>query len=196
MASARERLVGAARELLWERGYEATSPRAILERSGAGQGSLYHHFSSKADLAAAALAETEAETRARVDAVLRSGGPPLRRVEAYLSLPREALKGCPLGRHAPEPAIAEEAVRGPVGSYFAHVQGLIADALREAREGGELSEEADPEDLAAALFAAAQGGYLLARASGDPESMDRALRGALQLVEAAKAGGARKGGEG
>jgi TetR/AcrR family transcriptional repressor of nem operon len=36
------------RELRWERGYAATSPRAILDRAGAGQGSMYHHFAGKA----------------------------------------------------------------------------------------------------------------------------------------------------
>ena len=51
----RERLVQSAQELLWERGYVAMSPKAIQERSGVGQGSMYHHFKGKADLAAAAI---------------------------------------------------------------------------------------------------------------------------------------------
>ena len=187
--SARERLVGATRELLRERGYGAMSPGAILERSGAGQGSLYHHFSGKADLAAAALAETEAETRARTDAVLGSDRPPLERVEAYLRLPREALVGCPLGRLAPEPAMdEEEAIRALVAAYFAHVQRGIADALGEARADGDLGEGVDPDELAAALFAVLQGGYVLARASQDPGQMDRAVRGAIALLEAAAKG--------
>src|SRR3954468_17749100 len=47
-----ERLIESTRELLWERGYVGTSPKAILERSGAGQGSMYHHFKGgKPDLA-------------------------------------------------------------------------------------------------------------------------------------------------
>ena len=51
----RERLVTAMSELMWERGYAATSPREVRERSGVGQGSMYHHFPSKRDLALAAL---------------------------------------------------------------------------------------------------------------------------------------------
>src|SRR5688572_27007362 len=42
--STSERLIESTRELLWERGYVGTSPKAILERAGAGQGSMYHHF--------------------------------------------------------------------------------------------------------------------------------------------------------
>jgi AcrR family transcriptional regulator len=52
---AKGELVKAAKKLMWERGYEATSPRDLLEESGAGQGSLYHHFKGKMDLASVAL---------------------------------------------------------------------------------------------------------------------------------------------
>lgn len=185
MVSARERLVEATRELLWERGYEATSPRAILERSGAGQGSLYHHFSGKVALAAVALEEVEEEMRARADAIFHSGGPPLERIEEYLRLPREALKGCRLGRIAPGPVIEQEGIRGVIASYFEHVQREIAAALREAQTEGELGKGIDAEELAATLFAVVQGGYVLARASQDPRQMDRAVNGALALLRSA-----------
>lgn len=179
-------MVGAARELLWERGYEATSPKAILERSGAGQGSLYHHFSGKTDLAATALREVEGELRARIEAVLRSERPPLERVQEYLGLPREALKGCPLGRLAPGPATVErDEIRDPLRGYFSHVQHELAAVLREAQQEGSLDADANVEELAAALFAVVQGGYVVARGSGDPEQMERATRGAAALLEAA-----------
>ena len=59
-----ERLIESTRELLWERGYVGTSPKAILERSGAGQGSMYHHFKGgKPDLALAAIRRTAEELR-------------------------------------------------------------------------------------------------------------------------------------
>ena len=54
-ANARTRLVNSAQELLWERGYVATSPKAIQARAGAGQGSMYHHFAAKSELAVAAI---------------------------------------------------------------------------------------------------------------------------------------------
>ena len=51
----RELLVGTMSELMWERGYADTSPRQVRERSGVGQGSMYHHFPTKRDPALAAL---------------------------------------------------------------------------------------------------------------------------------------------
>jgi AcrR family transcriptional regulator len=43
----RQRLITVATELFADRGYEATSLEAILERAGASRGSLYHHFAGK-----------------------------------------------------------------------------------------------------------------------------------------------------
>jgi len=39
--SRREALLEATKELLWQRGYEATSPRESLAQKPLGQGSLY-----------------------------------------------------------------------------------------------------------------------------------------------------------
>lgn len=69
-----DRLIESTRELLWERGYVGTSPKAILERAGAGQGSMYHHFRGKPDLALAAIRRTAAEMRAAAETVLAPPG--------------------------------------------------------------------------------------------------------------------------
>ena len=55
METSRDRLVTAMSDLMWERGYAATSPREVRERSGVGQGGMYHCFSGKHALALAAL---------------------------------------------------------------------------------------------------------------------------------------------
>jgi AcrR family transcriptional regulator len=48
--STRERLLRAARELIDEGGYGATSVLAIAERAGVAAGTLYRHFASKEEL--------------------------------------------------------------------------------------------------------------------------------------------------
>lgn len=181
--STREQLVAAARELLWERGYEAMSPRAILERSGAGQGSFYHHFSGKADLAATALDEVAGEMQETFDAILHTDQPPLERVKAYLAQPREALRGCRLGRMAQEQVIGQDTLRDPVAHYFIHVEQELTATLEEAQREEALNQSIQAADLAATLLAIVQGGYVLARALQDPGQMDQAIRGALELLE-------------
>src|SRR5947209_15247798 len=46
----RERLLGAAQELIDEGGYGAASVAAIAERAGVASGTLYRHFASKEEL--------------------------------------------------------------------------------------------------------------------------------------------------
>lgn len=49
----RERLLDAARQLLAEGGYPATSISALARRAGVATGSVYNHFASKQELLAA-----------------------------------------------------------------------------------------------------------------------------------------------
>ena len=59
--------------------------------------------------------------------------------------------------------------------------------LHVAFDAGELPAEIAPADLARTLAAVIQGGYVLARAMGDQEPMDAAVRGAISLLDAAQA---------
>jgi TetR/AcrR family transcriptional repressor of nem operon len=182
--STREHLVTAAKELLWERGYEAMSPRAVLERSGAGQGSLYHHFASKAQLAATALDEVSAEMQRTMRAILHASKPPLERVRDFLLQPRDALRGCRLGRLTQEQVLAEEILRSPLSAFFTAAERELAAVLEQAQQEGSLAAAVNVADLAATLIAVVQGGYVLARALQDAGQMEQAIRGALTLLDA------------
>lgn len=183
-----ERLIESTRELLWERGYVGTSPKAILERSGAGQGSMYHHFKGKPDLARAALERTAERMRAEVGALLSGPGSPLERITAYLRREREVLRGCPVGRMTMDPEIiAAPELRAPVDELFVWLRQRLAEVVAEARKEGELPAAADPATTAAAIAATLQGGYVLARAAASPEPFDRAVDGILALLGASGA---------
>ncbi len=176
---ARERLLISTQELLWERGYTATSPRAIQDRAGAGQGSMYHHFGGKADLARAALERTAAAERARAGELLEGPGPPLERLVAYLRRERDALRGCPVGRHAADPdVIADPALRAPLDETFSWLRGRLATLAEEAFAG-----RVDAPALAATIVATVQGGYVLARSAGDPQPFADATEGLAKLLE-------------
>jgi len=183
--SKRDAIVQAAKELIWEEGYEAMSPRDVIDRSGAGQGSLYHHFKGKRDLAGQALWEVNDELRAIADRVFsHPERPPLERVRRFLdALSREPLKGCRIGRLAVESAIEDDAIREPVAAWFDYAEGKLRQALLEAQVGGELSKGLDAADLALTLTAMLQGGYLLARTHRDPAAMRRALAAGMALLE-------------
>ncbi|GGP38747.1 TetR/AcrR family transcriptional regulator [Streptomyces abikoensis] len=180
-----ERLIESTRELLWERGYVGTSPKAIQQRAGAGQGSMYHHFSGKPDLALAAIRRTAEELRAAAEERFAAPGTAVERVTAYLRREREVLKGCPIGRLTQDPDVmADPVLRAPVDETFAWLRGRIADVLAEGRDRGELDAGLDPADTASTVVAVLQGGYVLARAAGSEEPFRRAVDGVLGLLAA------------
>lgn len=181
----RERLVTAMSELMWERGYAATSPREVRERSGVGQGSMYHHFPSKRDLALAALQRNCDDLLPATTDLLTGPGDPMDKIAAYLTRPRPALKGCKVGRMTQDPLVATDpGLLAPVADAFATVHHHLTVVLREAAERGELSTAVDPERLAYLLSATIQGGYVLAIAAQDPRPYDDACAGALELLRA------------
>jgi TetR/AcrR family transcriptional regulator, transcriptional repressor for nem operon len=181
----KQNLIDAACDLLWERGYEGTSPAAILERSGAGQGSLYHHFHGKADLAAAALAESVRAYAPRTDEQLNLAEPgsAIDHLCAYLAAPREVLRGCRFGRLANEPAVlADATVLAPIQGYFTDAAERLTKMIVAGQAAGEISQAIAAPDLALTLLAVVQGGYVLSRISGDAANMERAAQGAIALL--------------
>ncbi|MFI6805721.1 TetR/AcrR family transcriptional regulator [Streptomyces luteogriseus] len=178
-----ERLIESTRELLWERGYTGTSPKAILERADAGQGSMYHHFKGKPDLALAAIRRTAEEMRAAAAGVLAGPGTPYERIEAYLRRERDVLRGCPVGRLTMDPdVIASPELRAPVDETLDWLRRRIAGIVEEGKTQGQFDPALDAGEIAAAVVATVQGGYVLARACGSPAVFDAGVRGLLSLL--------------
>jgi TetR/AcrR family transcriptional regulator, transcriptional repressor for nem operon len=183
VVATRERLIESTRELLWERGYVGTSPKAIQERSGAGQGSMYHHFRGKHDLALAAIERNAADLCARAEADFSGPGTAAQRIAAYLRREREALRGCPVGGLTQDPDVMSDPdLRRPLEETFGWLRARLAALLDEGRGHGEFAPALDPEATATALVAVLQGGYVLARASGSPDTYRQAVDGALALL--------------
>jgi TetR/AcrR family transcriptional repressor of nem operon len=180
-----ERLIESTRALLWERGYTGTSPKAIQQSAGAGQGSMYHHFSGKRELAAVAIERTAAALRERAQAQFSAPGTALQRIDAYLTGERDVLKGCAVGRLTQDPDVmADELLRAPVEETFGWLRGRVAEILAEGIERGEVAAGLDPVSTATVVIATLQGGYVLARAAGSADVFGEAVDGILGLLSA------------
>ncbi|MBF4619271.1 TetR/AcrR family transcriptional regulator [Clavibacter sp. VKM Ac-2873] len=178
----RTRLIQAAQELFWDDGISATSPRDVMDASGVTQGSLYHHFPSKKDLARAAVSDSVQASLRSAAAQLGGGGDAHDRLVAYLTRDRAATRGCRIGRLTADPAVAADPeLSGAVAGYFTDLIGLVRDVLVE-RGVGERSD-----DMAHAAVAVVQGGYVLAKATQDDEAMRAAVRGFVTLLGAGTA---------
>ncbi|MEU1089884.1 TetR/AcrR family transcriptional regulator [Streptomyces sp. NPDC005576] len=183
--STADRLIESTRELLWERGYTGTSPKAIQQRAGAGQGSMYHHFAGKPDLALAAIRRTAEEMRAKAEQQFSVPGTAMERVTAYLRRERDVLKGCPVGRLTQDPDVmTDPMLRAPVEETLAWLRERLSDVLDEGRERGELDAALDPRATATTVVAVLQGGYVLARAADSVGPFDQAIAGVLGMLNA------------
>jgi len=185
----RERLIESTQELLWERGYVGTSPKAIQQRAEAGQGSMYHHFAGKPDLALAAVRRTAEQMRAKTEVQLSGPGTAYERISALLLREREVLRGCPIGRLTQDPdIIASPDLRQPVEEMFDWLRRRLAEILAEGRARDEFAADLDLADTAATIVAVLQGAYVLARAAGSAEPFGRAIKGVLALLASAEPG--------
>ena len=178
-----DRLIESTRELLWERGYVGTSPKAIQQRARAGQGSMYHHFEGKPALARAAIERTAAEMSAKAEQQFRGAGSAKERLVAYLRRERDVLRGCPIGGLTQDPDVmADPLLRAPVTETRAWLRGRIAELVAEGVASGEFDAGLDPARTATTIVAVMQGGYVLARAADDAALFDDAVAGILPLL--------------
>jgi TetR/AcrR family transcriptional repressor of nem operon len=176
----RQRLVDSARELIYSRSYGDVGVQAICEHAGVRKGSFYHFFSSKRELALAAVDEflvifkDELLTQA-----FASDLPPMARFGRLIDLVYQqqkeikeesgALLGCPFGNLAMEMSTQDEVMRSKLELIFALLREPFEENLRQAVAAGELSADTDIDGAAQAVLAYMEGVVLLAKARNDPE---------------------------
>src|SRR5688572_16384289 len=176
----RDRIVGAAMELFWEKGYGSTSIADILARAGVNSGSLYHFFPGKQDLLVAVLESYRDGIRPMLLEPAWAGvDDPLERVFALLALYRRLIVetdcgyGCPIGSLALELHEPDPVVRERMAENFA----AWTDAIRECLDEGadRLPEATDRAALAEFVLTVMEGAVMQARTHRDVAFFDRAV---------------------
>jgi AcrR family transcriptional regulator len=151
-AATRERLVEAARALLEEGGYGATSVLAVADRAGVSAGALYRHFPSKAELFVEVLRDNAQRDLAAVDEAAAAGSCVERLEAAIATHARRALRSRRLAwalLHEPVDPLVDAERLVYRRKYCRHMAGL----LRQAIAAGEIPDQ-NAELSAAALVGA------------------------------------------
>jgi len=176
----RSRIVAAAMELFWRKGYGSTSIADILAQAGVNSGSLYHFFPGKQDLLVAVLDRyRDGIGPMLLDPAWAGVADPLERVFALLARYREAIVatdasyGCPIGSLALELHEPDPAVRERLAANFAAWTGAVRACLAEARQ--RLPEDADLAALAEFVLTVMEGAVMQARTHRDVAFFDRAV---------------------
>ena len=193
-ADSRQRLLSAARELLWLNSYGAVSVDDLCQRAAVNKGSFYHHFASKAELATAAFEAHWEEIRPALDAIFSAQVPPLERLDRYAAanLQIQAQKqqeygcvlGCPYTTIGCEANAQETQLRAIASLKAERTIRYFAGAIRDAQAQG-LVPSGDPRTLAEECQAFAAGTAAQARISGSLVPFSRLAAGMRRLLGAA-----------
>ena len=205
VSSAKEDLVAAAADELWQGSYGSVGVGTLCAAAGVKRGSFYHFFDSKDDLVLAALEHSWGRLRERFDTTLGDAGlAPLQRLprlfDAIADLHAGFLQetgqvpGCPFGNLGVELGNSHPPIRERVADIFDRAKARLERVLHEARGAGELDAGAgEIERRAEQIFACLQGGQVLAKTHGDPGAIRR--MGPLAVAIAHGAGESAGAGE-
>lgn len=178
-SDAKERLMTAALDLIWEESYGSVTIDTICTRADVKKGSFYYFFSSKADLAVAALEKMWIDDwKPRMDARFSPTVEPLARLKSYLeatyssqcSLKEKTGKtlGCPLCSVGSEVGSQEIDVGAKVREIMSRKRRYVESAIRDAVADGSI-EPCDPLQKAQVLACLVDGAVSQARIMNDPE---------------------------
>jgi TetR/AcrR family transcriptional regulator, transcriptional repressor for nem operon len=182
--SSRDQIIEAARELLWEKGYVATSPRDIQKRANVGQGSMYHHFSGKEEIALEAISKSAEALRDLARKDMPEEGSSYDKISTYIHRDRNILQGCRMGRLTQDyDVIKSDLLRKPIEESFRWVISRMTRLIEEGIEQGEFIQT-DAAAVATIISATLQGGYVLARAMNSEKPFHDAIKGLEILLGA------------
>jgi TetR/AcrR family transcriptional repressor of nem operon len=177
-AGTRNRIVMAAMELFWEKGFQSTSVADILSRSQVHSGSLYHFFPGKQDVLAAVLEAYRDGIETWLLKPAWSGvDDPVERIFALLNGYRNQLVatdcsyGCPIGSLALELHEPDPAIRALLMVNFRQWVDAIETCLDAASE--RLPATLDRNALAEFTLTVMEGAIMQARTYRDIASFDR-----------------------
>ena len=161
----RERLITAARQVLYEQGVEKTTLADIAAAADVPLGNVYYYFKTK-DALVAAVIESYQRSYGRLSAEVSRPERPEDRLKALvrmLTARQEMLAryGCPIGSLNSELDKRDDALRDEAGTILA---GLIDWSEAQFRDLG----RDDARELAVALVASYEGTALLAATLRDP----------------------------
>lgn len=170
----REELAAAVWRLASRDGLDAVTIRSVSAEAGWSTGALHHYFSDKEELLLFAFKTVADRVGRRVATARAESAGPLELARALLAI------GLPLDEERRDETrlwfafLGLALTRPPLAraqrlAYEAWRR-IVADALRDAREQGDIDEDVDVEREAAALVALVDG--LAVQASFDPECLD------------------------
>jgi len=191
-SDAKERLLEAALDLIWERSYGTVTIDAICDKAGVKKGSFYYFFESKSELAVAALEDDWGNAgRQKWDAMFSPSVAPVERIRSFFQNAYDAqvkiqqdhgcVLGCPCFSLGSEIGTQDETIRVKVQEILQRQIRYFESAIRDAQADGTVPP-GDASSKAKCLFALFEGSLAQARIQNDLEFLRILPETALTLL--------------
>jgi TetR/AcrR family transcriptional repressor of nem operon len=184
-------VVGAALELFWTRGYQATSFDDITRATGVNKPSLYAEFGDKSGLFARVLERYHEMLLAHASAMLGGQGNVRDAIRAWLLSFLPSCSGAAGGRGClsvnatlDAAAAADPAAARRVADFRRTIERLLTRVIRRGVASGELSRAVDPQAAARLLLVAQTGLMVHARELPSPAATRKTMLQALRVLDA------------
>jgi len=171
---ARTRLLEAARDVIRQKGFTATTVSDLCAAAGVTSGAFFHNFKSKEALGAAA-ADYWSETTAELfrAAPYHDHADPLERVLGYIDFRKAIIDGdiaqftCLAGTMAQEVYASSPDIRAACGASILDHAATLEPDIEAAMQAHGIAADWSPASLARHTQAVLQGAFILAKATGD-----------------------------
>jgi Transcriptional regulator len=194
-SDARERLIAAARNVIFAHSYEGVSVDELCAAAGVAKSSFYHFFSSKQALM---LATIDAQWQIFEQIVLKPAFSddtlaPQEQILCFFDVmldiqqeqkrARGYMRGCPAGNLTLEMSTQDELMRVRIEGYFQAWLRYFERMLYAAKEQAVVPATLDVTVTAQALLAYFEGVMLLAKGRNDPSLLHTLRTGVLALMQ-------------
>ena len=170
-------------ELLWAKGYNATSVNDIVKAADVPKGSFYFYFDSKEDFAVKALDKYFTETVKPAFDILENKDLSARdRILAFYEFRVTLLKeemncrmGCMASNLGNEMAEHSELIRKKIAEKEYFLYNKIIDAIQEAQVNDEISSEINATDLVTFMEDAGKGAMITMKERNSAYPIDNVM---------------------
>jgi TetR/AcrR family transcriptional regulator, copper-responsive repressor len=185
--------LGKALDLFRKDGFAATSLDDLSAATGMNRPSLYGAFGDKRELYIKSYQRYRADARAAMIDIFRDEAPLRDRLQRIYAIALDIYlsgelgpRGCFTVMTAASEAVADPEIRAMVLEGFVELDKAFAACFRRAKERGELPDSADATVLAHLASATVHTIAIRARARVPREELEAIVRGAIDVMCAAK----------
>lgn len=185
----RDDALGAALDVFWHQGYEATSVQNLVDATGLNRASLYNTFGSKHALYVEALRRYRAEKQGDLLHTLRNAdGPALQIIRSVLEDVADEAAACPkkgscfLTNTATERGPDDTEAAREVRTGFRHFEEVLADVLTRGQDAGTVQSSTTPAAQARFLLTTLQGIRVLSKTCPGREALQDVVDTALHAL--------------